>query len=140
MDKIGIVLQAIKTGIAVASFLLNTSRILEAIAIFKECLILLNNKCVEKKQELLRSFHIEVHARMFKGYILINDLKRAIECGKQFLILLHEYGELHTEGTITFKMAKLCESQAKYETAKDLYMRANKLAITTGQRKLAGAS
>ena len=140
MDKIAKVLQAIKTGILVASFLLNSGRILEAIGIFKESLILLNNKGLENKQGLFTSFHIFVHNEMFEGYVLINDHKSAIECGEKLLILLHECGESQREGRISIEMAKLYERQTKYEKAKELYMRGLNVAIQTGQKKLEGTS
>ena len=135
MDEIGNLLQAIKISIVVAIFLLKSGRILKAIRLFKESLILLSNKALRKKQELLKSVYIAVHYEMYNGYILINNHKSAIECGEKILILLHDWGASRTEGKITFQMAELYQRQCKYEKAKELYMKSLNVAIATCNRQ-----
>ena len=139
MDEIGNLLQAIKISIVVAIFLLKSGRILKAIRLFKESLILLSNKALRKKQELLKSVYIAVHYEMYNGYILINNHKSAIECGEKILILLHDWGASRTEGKITFQMAQLYQRQCKYEKAKELYMKSLNVAIATCNRQHEGA-
>ena len=139
MDEIGNLLRAIKISIVVAIFLLKTSRVLKAIRLFKESLILLSNNTLEKKQELLKAVYIVVYYEMFKGYNVINDHTSAIECGEKLLVLLHDWGASHTEGEISFQMANLYQSQGRYDKAKELYVKALNVAMATGERGLEGA-
>ena len=52
MDNISEILQTIHIGAVVATFLLNTGRIIRAVDIFNECLVLLNGKALETIKEL----------------------------------------------------------------------------------------
>ena len=139
MDEIGNLLQAINISIVMAVFLLKTGRILKAIRLFKESLILLSNKALEKEKEFLKAGYIAVHHEMFNGYIVVNDHTSAIECGEKLLVLLHDWGASNTEGEISFKMANLHRSQGRYDKAKELYVKALNVAMATGQRGLEGA-
>ena len=136
MDKVEGLLQAIEIGVFVACFLCNTGRILRAIELLNESLVLLNNKDLEKEHELRGLLYIIVYFQMLTCYIIINDQTNAIECGKKLLILLHEYGQSHMEGIISFIMASSYKCQAKYDKAKELYMRALNVATATGKREL----
>ena len=136
MDEIGNLLQAIKISIVVAISLLKTGRILKAIRLFKESLILLSSKTLEKKQELLKAVYIVVHYEMFNGYIVVNDHTSAIECGEKLLVLLHDWGESNTEGEISFQMANLYMRQRRYDMAKELYVKALNVAMATAERGL----
>ena len=75
---------------------------------------------------------------MFNGYININDHTSATECGEKLLILLHDCGASHIEGAMSFQMAKLYQSQTRFEKAEKLFVKALKLAVATGQRNLEG--
>ena len=136
MDEIGTLLQAIKISIVVAVFLLKTGRILKAIRFFKESLILLGNKALEKRKELLKAVHIVAHYETFNGYIVINDHTSAIECGEKLLVLLHDWGASHTEGKISFQMANSYHIHGRYDKAKELYMKTLNVAMATGEREL----
>ena len=114
MDKINI-LEAIFIGTAVATFLLNTRRVLQAIESFKECLILLNSKALKKKhKEFVQSTYITVSLKMLKGYNLINDRQR--------------------EGDVAFRLAQMYQLQSKYEEANEMYTKALSIMIKTGER------
>ena len=54
MDNVDEILLAVLIGIGVAHYLLNTFSIQRAIEVFKECLVLLNNKAVEKQMNLVK--------------------------------------------------------------------------------------
>ena len=52
MNNIMEILQTFHVGQVVATFLFNTGRIIKAVAIFNECLVLLNGKALETIKEL----------------------------------------------------------------------------------------
>ena len=132
------VLQAIHIGEVVADFLLNTNRVLNAIEVCKECLILLSNKALEKEKELVRMCYIGVYFTMFDGYAHGNDYTSAIECGRKLLVLLRECNRRNKEGMVTLKLAELYQRQNKYKDAKDLYKKALSIVIETGERQVEG--
>ena len=53
MDNTEEIITTIVIGTLVAAFLRNTSRVLRALELFKECLILLNNKALAKEKEIV---------------------------------------------------------------------------------------
>ena len=127
------VLEAIYVGTGVATFLLNTSRVLKAIELCKECLILVNNKALKDKAFILA--YIEIHRLMLKGYYLIHDHKNGIECGRRFLLFLRAGGKRAIESKVTFDLAKFYHHQSKYKEAEEDYKTALSIAIETGERK-----
>ena len=129
-------LEVIHIGMCVAAFLLRTSRILKAIEIYKECLMLLNGKACDKHQEFVSEFYKAVYASMFYGYSLISDEKNMINCGTKLLALFRECGERDEEAAISLQLAALYQSQSEYEKAKELYMKALTITIETGDKDL----
>ena len=82
METLDTVLQAIHVGIVVAHFLLNKRPPLKAIELFKECLILLKKKVLEKDQQLVRLLYISVYYHIFEGYFPVSNYTSAsIESG-----------------------------------------------------------
>ena len=80
MENIFEVVQAIVVGLFVATFLLNTNRVLKAMELCRECLILLNNKALNKEEEFLKKLCIPIYSVIFKGYDIIkSDLTSTIE-------------------------------------------------------------
>ena len=82
MDKILEILQTIDIGVEVATFLFNTGRIIKAVDIFNECLVLLNGKALETIKELTTPLLIYVYRKLLDGYTRVYDHTYAIECGK----------------------------------------------------------
>ena len=132
------VLRGIYIGIVVVTFLLNTSRVLKAIELCKECLIVLNNKALGKEKELVRFAYMHLYFQICNGYDLINDHTSAIEWGRKLLLLLRESGEKGLEGNVTYKLAEWYKFQGKYKEAKDFFMKALSIMIETGDRKIEG--
>ena len=81
MDNISEFLQSIHIGAVVATFLFNNGRIIKAVDIFNECLVLLNGKALETIKELTTPRVIYVYHKLLNGYTLMHDHTRAIECG-----------------------------------------------------------
>ena len=76
MDNISEILQTIiryNIGVAVATYLFNTGRIIKAVEIFKECLVLLNGKALETIKELTTPLVIYVYHKLLNGYTLMHD-------------------------------------------------------------------
>ena len=60
MDNILEIRQTIHIGAVVATFLFNNERIIQAVDIFNECLVLLNGKALETIKELTTPLFIYV--------------------------------------------------------------------------------
>ena len=80
MDK---VLQSIYPCMTAADFLSNTKRVVQAIVLWKECLTFLNNKALEKENDLAREVSMLLYNRLCHGYAAIYKLSPAIESGKK---------------------------------------------------------
>ena len=93
MDNASEILQTIYIGAVVATFLLNTGRIIKAVDIFNGCLAVLNGKALETIKELTTPLVIDVYHQLFDGYTLMHDHTRAIECGKKLHETLRNSGQ-----------------------------------------------
>ena len=132
MDSISEILQTIHIGAVVATFLFNTGRIIKAVDIFNECLVLLNGKALETIKELTTPLLIYVYRKLLDGYTRVYDHTRAIECGKKLLVTLHNSGQKEVEGMTLLKLANIYYQTSKYEEAKQFYEKALSIAIDTG--------
>ena len=132
MEKILEIVQTIYIGTVVATFLFNTGRIIKAVDIFNECLVLLNGKALEIIKELTTPWVISVYYKLLNGYILMYDHTRAIECGKKLHVTLHNSGQKEKEGMILLKLADIYYQRGKYEEAKQCCEKALGILIETG--------
>ncbi|CAH3190594.1 unnamed protein product, partial [Porites evermanni] len=132
MDNILEILQTIHIGAVVATFLFNTGRIIRAVDIFNECLVLLNGKALETIKELTTPVLIYVYRKLLDGYTLVYDHTRAIECGKRLLVTLHNSGQKEVQGMTLLKLANIYYQTSKYEEAKQFYKRALSIMIEAG--------
>ncbi|CAH3172512.1 unnamed protein product, partial [Porites evermanni] len=132
MDNILEILQTIYIGAFVATFLLNTGRIIKAVDIFNECLVLLNSKALEAVKELTTPFLIHVYDKLLDGYTRVYDHTRAIECGKKLQVTLKNSGLKEGEGKTLIKLANIYYQRSKYEEAKQFYQKALSIMIETG--------
>ena len=136
MNNINELLQAVYISLLVTRFLLNSSRVLKAIELLKECLILFNNKALKKFKVLVTPYK-SIYHQMFNGYLRISDWPNAIECGRKLLVLLRESGERDKEEevNVTFRLAELHQKQGKYQEAKKCYEEALSITKDTGDRE-----
>ena len=132
MDNKEKILWIVHIGTLVARFLLNTSRVLQAIALCNECFILLNNTAQKK---LVKFAYLTIYLVLFKAHCLLNDHTSAINCGRKLLDFLRVFGLRNKEGELTFQLAKLCGLQSKYKEAKENYKQALIIMIETGNRE-----
>ena len=98
--QMGNVQEAIHLGIGMiaADFLSNTKRGVQAIELWNECLILLNNKTLENEHELAKKVRITLYKKLFYGNAAITKLSPAIESGKKLLVLLRNLRRKKKEG------------------------------------------
>ncbi|CAH3175968.1 unnamed protein product [Porites evermanni] len=139
MDNILEILQTIRIGAVVATFLFNTGRIIKAVDIFNECLVLLNGKALETIKELTTPVLIYVYHKLLDGYTRLYDHTRAIECGKKLLVTLHNSGQKEVEGMTLLKVAKIYYQRSKFEEAKQFYEKALSIMIEAGNNRGVGA-
>ncbi|CAH3190287.1 unnamed protein product, partial [Porites lobata] len=134
MDNISEILQTIHIGAVVATFLFNTGRIIRAVDIFNECLVLLNGKALETIKELTTPLLIYVYRKLLDGFTLVYDHTRATECNKRLLATLHNStsGQKEVEGMTLLKLANIYYQTSKYEEAKQFYKRALSIMIEAG--------
>ena len=139
MDNIVEVAQISYIGVVVATFLFNTGRIIKAVDIFNECLVLLNGKALETIKELTTPLLIYVYRKLLDGYTRVYDHTRAIECGKKLLVTLHNSGKKEEEGMTLLKVAKMYYQKSKFEEAKQFYEKALSIMIQVGNNSGVGA-
>ncbi|XP_078372164.1 uncharacterized protein LOC144655845 isoform X2 [Oculina patagonica] len=135
MDNKQEVLQAIGICTLIATFLFNTSRVLKAIELCMECLILLNKKAIEDERKLLKGCWKRIYRILGVAYVLVNDYASSIHYNSKLLAIHREYGEKDEEGFLSLMLAKLYQRQSKYAQAKDLYEKAINIIIETGDRE-----
>lgn len=92
-------------GTFVARFLLMTSRVLQAIELSKEVLILLKNTA----QENLVYVYMGIYTVMSLAYIRLNDHTNEKECITKLLDILRRLGLRTEEGKVTCRLAQLYE-------------------------------
>ena len=129
------IIQTIFIGTCVATFLRNTSRFLQAIKLFKECLILLNNKGLGKEKELVEVAYSWIYLSLFETYCLLNDHTSVIECGRKLLDVLRGCGKKSQESLVTYKLAALYHLQSNYQEAKRLYKEALSIMIKIDEKQ-----
>ena len=136
MNNIEEIMEAIFIGLVVATFLLNTGRVLNAIELCKESLVLQNNVNIGPsiKKQICQKFYGAIRKIMFKGYRRISDNTNAITWGRKLLAICRECGDTGQEGMISMALAKVYLTQSMYVEAKELYERANIIMREIGNR------
>ena len=108
--------EAIYHGIIAADFLSNTKRVVQAIKLWNECLILLNNKALENERDLA-IVRIALYKKLFYGNAAIAKLSPAIESGKKLLVLLRNRKRKQEEGNTALKLSTLYLEKSEYQEA-----------------------
>ncbi|CAH3161415.1 unnamed protein product, partial [Porites evermanni] len=103
----------------VATFLFNTGRIIKAVHIFNECLVLLNGKALETIKELTTPLVIKFYLILLDGYTRVYDHTRAIECGKTLLT-----GNNRRVGTCYGNLGTVFLSVGQYTKAEEYLQKA----------------
>ena len=130
------ILHAILIALAVANFLLNTSRTLQAIELCRESLVLLSNKVLSVKKPLRQKFYGIICHTMFEAYRRASDHTNAIGYGRKLLSIHHEYGDEFQECKLSLVLAQICQSQSMHNEAKELYEKAITIMQKIGNRRV----
>ncbi len=115
MDEIQI--QTISIGFIVATFLFNTCRVLKAIELCKECLIILDNTSLIK--EANKFLYKKIYWTMLLAYRFINDDSNTIKYATKFLPFVRECGDRFKECAVSRMLAKSYFRQSKYVESKE---------------------
>ena len=118
LQELEVVLQAITIGSIVAFFLFNTSRVLKAVELWKECLIILNNKALDKNNMIIKLYYEQIRWIVIEGCCRINDYQTGIKYGRELLALYRQSGERTKERMVLFKLETLHQRQGDNVEAK----------------------
>ena len=129
------IIQAIYTGVVVATFLYTVGRARKVIELCRESLVILNDKALEKEEQIGKFLYEAVYKVMFEAYFFIRDYTNAITCGRKLLVTERERGETVNDGKLSIKLAAIYEAQNKYVEAQELYKRAISIMNKTGNSK-----
>ena len=139
--KLQEVMQAYKVmsiGTTVATFLINTNRVVKAIQLAEECLVFLNNSVLRENVKIFNGhyWYVSTIISIAYGYY-IYDCTRAIEWGEKSLeAMVQLFGEFSDQvGLATMMLAFLYHQQLKYEKAKELFEKVLRIKQETGDRK-----
>ena len=135
MDERRKVIKAIHIGLMVANFFLNTSRILKAIELCKECLFILKTRAaVIKDEKIAKTIYKALYSSFVKAYCLSLDCANAIKYGRKLLHIHKECGTKLEESWMSTKLATLYLSQSKYAEAKELSEKALVISKEIGDK------
>ncbi len=135
------VLQVIVMGLCVATFLLNTDRVLKAIEICKECLNFLHTKALGTEEQLGKNVYGEIYNAMFRAYSGIHDYTNAIKYGNELLLIYRECGDTTEEGKLAIALASIyihtavTAVQERRSEARELFEKAINILEETGDKK-----
>ncbi|CAH3187091.1 unnamed protein product, partial [Porites evermanni] len=108
-----------------ADFLSNTKRVVQAIELWNECLILLNNKTLENEHELATIVSIALYKKLFYGNAAVTKLSPAIESGKKLL----------GEASCYRNLGAVFQSVGEYAKAEEYLHKALTINTEIGDRK-----
>ncbi|XP_078366934.1 uncharacterized protein LOC144650965 [Oculina patagonica] len=136
MDNGGEVLDVISIGLVVACFLFNSSRVLKAIQLCKECLFILKTKAVIKDEKLddrgLKGIYLEI----VKAYFFLSDYTNAIKYARKLLRIHRDCGEKHNECKLCIQLAIMYLHQSRYVEAKELCEKVLPISIEINEKKV----
>ena len=135
MDNIDEILVAFFIATVVAYYLLDTRRVLKAIALFKECLILLNDKALEDEKELFRSAYLTISSAVMHGFYLANDLTSVLECGRTLLPLQRTWGDQKREVALLKRLGIVHQTLGQYDKTEKYQKKALVIAKEIGDRQ-----
>ena len=119
MDK---VLNKILLGMIVGDFLWKTKRVVQAIMLWNECVIL-NNKALEIENGFATKLSTALYERVFDVCAAIENLSPAIESCKKLLALLHNC-KMKEEGETALLQGQMYFEKCEYKEAESFYKKA----------------
>ena len=138
MNYIAEVKHIIHTGAVVASFLQNTKRNHQAIALCKECLVLLDNLTLAIENHFAKLYYRYIYAVMFWAYCDISDNVNAEICARKLLTRLQDLGDRRQIVIVSFKLADIYYRQRRFAEAKELFQSGLEITKAVGDRGCEG--
>ena len=138
MNYIAEVKHIIHTGAVVACFLQNTKRNHQAIALCKECLVLLDNLTLAIENHFAKLYYRNIYAVMFWAYCDISDNVNAEICARKLLTRLQDLGDRRQKVIVSFKLADIYYRQRRFAEAKELFQSGLEITKAVGDRGCEG--
>ena len=101
----------------VANFLLNTGRVLRAIELCKECLIVLHSQAQTMDRSLANNSLRVIYNTITNAYSAMNDYASGEKCLRELLNLYQDSIESVEKGHLHFRLAKVLYDQNKFVEA-----------------------
>ena len=131
MDSIKEAISAISIGIVVAEFLRKTGRVLQAIEVYKECLIILHSQTQVIDSSLANFMFQAIHKNIVCAYVYTTDYTRT-EKNIRELPLYLDYNDTAKKGWLHLNPAETLQVQSKLMEACKFYESEINIMTTIG--------
>ncbi|CAH3131564.1 unnamed protein product [Pocillopora meandrina] len=131
MDSIKEAISAIFTGMVVADFLRETGRVLQAIEVYKECLIIIHSLVLVIDISLANTMFCAIYLAIFCAYDYIKDYTNTENYLKELLLYLDSH-DTAEKGWLHLKLAEILRVQSKFMEAWKFYESAINIMKTIG--------
>ena len=138
MNYIAQVKHIIYTGTVVAIFLKKTKRNHQAIALCKECLVLLDNLTLAVENYFAKLCYCSIYAMMFGAYCDISDNVNAEICARKLLTRLQDLGDRRKKAIMSVTLAHIYYRQSRFAEAKELLQSGLEITKAVGDRECEG--
>ena len=131
MDSIEEAISAIFIGIVVAEFLRKTGRVLQAIEVYKECLIILHSQAQAIDSSLANLIFCAIYLAIICAYDYIKDYTSTEKYLRELLLYL-DSNDTAEKGRLHLKLAEILQVQSKLMEAWKFYESAINIMKTMG--------
>ncbi|RMX41716.1 hypothetical protein pdam_00025261 [Pocillopora damicornis] len=131
MDSIKEAISAISIGIAVAEFLRKTGRVLQAIEVYRECLIILHSQAQAIDSSLANFTFRAIYKKIICAYVYIEDYTSTEKYIRELLLYL-DYNDTAEKGWLHLHLAEILQVQSKFMEAWKFYESAINIMTTIG--------
>ena len=131
MDSIKEPISAIYIGIVVAEFLSKTGPVLQAIEIYKECLIILNSQGQAIDNSLANVTFRVIYMKIINAYVYIEDYTSTEKYLRKLLLYI-DSNDTTEEGWLHLNLADILHAQSKFTEASEFYESAIKVMKMMG--------
>ena len=131
MNSIKEAISAIFIGIVVADFLRKTGRVLQAIEVYKECLIILHSQAKAIDRSLANFTFRAIYKRIISAYVYVKDYISAEKYLRELLLYLGS-NDTAEKGWLHLNLAEILQVQSKLMEAWKFYESAINIMKTMG--------
>ena len=112
MDSIKEAISAIFTGVVVADFLRKTGRVLQAIEVYKECLIIIHSQVLVIDISLANFMFCAIYLAIICAYDYIKDYTSTEKYLRELLLYL-DSNDTAEKAMLHLKLAEILQKQSK---------------------------